>query len=47
MKLENTLSPHLETVMDHFRTKGCEAAVVKTGYEFQKGANEMLRITKA
>ena len=47
LTLDNTLSPHLETVMDHFRAKGYEAAVVKTGYEFQKGANEMLRITKA
>lgn len=46
LTLENEPSAHLETVMDHFRAKGYEVAVTGTDYEFQKGANEMLRISK-
>ena len=46
LTLENKPSPHLEPVIDHLRSKGYRVQVVKTGYEFQKGANEMLQISR-
>jgi hypothetical protein len=46
LTLNNTPSPHLEAVMAHFRDRGYDVEVVKTAYEFQKGADEMLRITR-
>ena len=33
-------------IMQLFEEKGYSAEIVKTAYEFQKGANEMLKITK-
>jgi len=50
LTLDNKPSPHLEPVIDHLRSKGYKTQVVKTDYEFQKGANEMLvvrRVEKA
>jgi len=46
LTLNNVPSPHLEPVMDHLRSKGYKAEIVKTEYEFQKGADEMLRISR-
>ena len=44
--LEGKRSPHLDVIMKRLRDKGYQSDVVKTGYEFQKGGNEMLKITK-
>ena len=46
LTLENKPSPHLEPVIDHLCSNGYKAEVVLTGYEFQKGANEMLQISR-
>ena len=46
LTLENKPSPHLEPVIDHLRSNGYKAEVVQTGYEFQKGADEMLQISR-
>ncbi len=46
LTLDNKPSPHLETVIDHLRNNGYKAEVVPTGYEFQKGADEMLQISR-
>jgi len=40
--LENRHSPHLESVMKALEKRGYEVKIIKTGYEFQKGADEML-----
>ncbi len=46
LTLENKPSPHLEPVIDHLQSNGYKAEVVQTGYEFQKGADEMLQISR-
>ena len=46
LTLDNKPSPHLEPVIDHLRNNGYKAEVVPTGYEFQKGADEMLQISR-
>ncbi len=46
LTLDNKLSPHLEPVIDHLRSNGYKAEVVPTGYEFQKGADEILQISR-
>ena len=42
--LENSRSPHVSEVIKYFKSLGFSASIVKSGYEFQKGANEMLVI---
>jgi hypothetical protein len=44
--LGNERSPYIDTVMHLLQEKGYSSEIVKTAYEFQKGANEMLKITK-
>ncbi len=44
LDLNNQTSKHLEPVLKILEEKGFETEIVKTNYEFQKGANEMLRI---
>ena len=44
--LGGEISPHLEPIMDYFKTKGYTCKVIKTRYEFQKGADAMLQIEK-
>lgn len=46
MTLENNPSPHLEPVIAHLRSNGYKVEVVKTNYEFQKGADEMLKVSR-
>jgi hypothetical protein len=46
LTLANERSPHLEGVMAYLRDKGCEVEIVKSGYEFQKGGDEMMRIVR-
>jgi len=46
LTLTNERSPHVEPVMTHLEGRGYKAEIVKTGYEFQKGANEMMKIVK-
>lgn len=40
-------SPHVEPLIDHFRSGGYEVDKVRVPYEFQRGGNLMLRIKKA
>jgi len=42
--LEHNYSPHLSKIIKHLESKGYVAEVVKTDYEFQQGANEMLKV---
>ncbi len=44
LDLENWRSAHLARILEHVAEKGCAYETVKTEYEFQKGAFEMLRI---
>ncbi|WP_345994007.1 class I SAM-dependent methyltransferase [Sulfurimonas sp. HSL-1716] len=44
--LYNQKSQHIEAVMERLLKQGFQAKIVKTDYEFQKGANEMLKIKK-
>jgi ubiquinone/menaquinone biosynthesis C-methylase UbiE len=44
--LDNERSPYVDTVIQLLQEKGYSSEIVKTAYEFQKGANEMLKITK-
>lgn len=42
--LENVYSPHLKKVQEALEKKGYKSEIIKTEYEFQKGANEMLKV---
>ena len=44
LDLKNQKSEYLEPILEELRRKGFEAKIIKTDYEFQKGANELLRI---
>jgi len=44
--LTGEVSLHLEPIMDYFNSRGYECRVVKMGYEFQKGGDEMLQIER-
>ena len=44
LDLKNRKSEHLEPVLQILRDKGFETKIIKTGYEFQKGADELLSI---
>lgn len=39
-------SPHVVPVVVHFRSEGYEVTQVRVPYEFQRGANQMLRIRR-
>jgi len=43
--LRGEVSAHLVPVMAHLEARGYSCEVLKTAYEFQKGGDEMLRIT--
>lgn len=45
LELGARLSRHLAEVIEHLRNKGYECTVEKVAYEFQKGGDEMLRVT--
>lgn len=45
--LKNERSPYVETVMAHLKEQGYDVEIVKTEYEFQKGGDEMLKISRA
>ncbi len=42
LTLEGDLSPHTETVMASLSEDGLDTSLVGVGYEFQKGATEMM-----
>lgn len=44
LDLKNQKSEYLEPILDELKNKGFETKIVKTNYEFQKGANELLSI---
>jgi len=44
--LTGEVSSYLEPIMDYFNSRGYECRVVKMGYEFQKGGDEMLQIER-
>lgn len=39
-------SPHLKSVLEYLESKGYNYSIEETEYEFQKGANKMLRISR-
>ena len=45
--LANERSAYLEGVISHLKEKGCSVEIVKSGYEFQKGGNSMLKVTNS
>lgn len=45
LDLNGQSSAHLSTVVDTLRTDGFDVAIEKVGYEFQRGGNEMLKIS--
>ncbi len=44
LDLKNQKSEYLEPILEELKRKGFEAKIIKTDYEFQKGANELLHI---
>ena len=38
-------SPHLQPVMDHFQQQGYQPEIQPVSYEFQKGGNQLLKIS--
>jgi len=44
LDLKNQKSEYLEPILNILKDKGFEIKIIKTNYEFQKGANKMLRI---
>ncbi len=46
LDLRGGKSTHLEAVIKELTGSGYHTEIVKTGYEFQKGGDEMLKITK-
>jgi len=47
LQLGAVLSPHVQAVTAHFRGAGYDVDQVEVLYEFQRGGNQMLKITKA
>lgn len=47
LQLGATPSPHVELVIEYFRTASYEVTRVHVPYEFQRGGNQMLKIRKA
>jgi len=45
LNLKNEKSEHLEPILEILNNRGFETKIIKTDYEFQKGANEMLTIS--
>jgi len=45
--LGNTPSPHVVPIQAYLRDNGYSVEIVKTGYEFQKGADEMMVVRRA
>lgn len=46
LKLDSESSPYVEAVLQKFSREGFNVQVLLVDYEFQKGGNQMLRITK-
>jgi len=44
--LEGETSAYVESIIQRLQNLGYQAEIVTTNYEFQKGANEMMKITK-
>ena len=44
LQIGGTPSPHIEGVVDDFRSRGVEVRVERVAYEFQRGGNRMLRL---
>ena len=42
LTLDNAISPYVESVSEALESDGYSCKIVKTGYEFQKGADKML-----
>ena len=44
LQIGGTPSPHVEGVVDEFRSRGLKVRVERVLYEFQRGGNRMLRL---
>jgi hypothetical protein len=47
LKLDCQPSPYLEPIVANFASNGFDVEVLQVNYEFQKGGDLMLKITKA
>ena len=47
LTLEQSKSPHLSSVIEHFQSIGYQCEIEKVNYELQPGGNEMLRISRS
>ena len=46
LQIGGTPSPHVEGVVDEFRSRGLDVRVERMAYEFQRGGNRMLRLMR-
>ena len=46
IKLDGEPSPYMELVMEELSNRGYDVQVKTVGYEFQKGGNQMLSISR-
>ncbi|MFM2303971.1 MAG: hypothetical protein RLZZ135_1381, partial [Cyanobacteriota bacterium] len=46
LKLDGEPSSYLELVLENLSNKGCSVQIQSVDYEFQKGGNRMLRISR-
>ena len=47
LDMEGNRSRHVRRVIEELEKRGAQARVERVGYEFQKGGNEMMRITRS
>jgi hypothetical protein len=47
LKLDGQPSPYLELVQSEFSQQGCTVQIKSVAYEFQKGGNQMLSISRS
>nr|WP_290223803.1 SAM-dependent methyltransferase [Trichocoleus desertorum] len=45
LDIAGELSPHLQPVLDHFQQQGYQPEIQPVHYEFQKGGNQLLKIS--
>lgn len=46
LALDCKLSPHVEPLQNHFSAQEYKVEILKVGYEFQKGGNQMMKISR-
>ena len=46
LQVGGTPSPHVQGVIEYFKSKGLQASIETVSYEFQRGGNKMMRLGK-